>query len=220
MAVNSTNSTSSTLSQATTTSTNPKGILGKDDFLKLLLVELQYQDPTAPTDTEQILTQTAQLASLESADNTNAALEKLSASLSSSQQFSTIAAIGKTADLGTDAIAHDKGNSTTFEVYFPEDIQEGTVSITDNDGNIIRTLDVGTNSKGVYQFTWDGLNNGGESVESAIYHVNAAYNDPSGNALQTRLGAYQIESVRFSNGEAELKVGSNYVTLDNIQEIY
>ena len=211
---------SSALATATgqSSNTNPKGVLGKDDFMKLLLVQLQYQDPTAPTDTATILTQTSQLASLESADNTNTALEKLTASLSNSQQFSTIAAIGKTADLGSDAIAHDKGNSTTFEVYFPEDVQEGSVTISDNDGNTIRTLDVGTNPKGVYQFTWDGFDNRGESVESAVYHVNASYTDPSGNSLQTRLGAYPIESVRFNNGNAELKVGSNYVALADIEK--
>lgn len=221
MSVSSTdNSTALAAASGQSTATNPKGTLGKDDFMKLLLVELQYQDPTEPTDTATILTQTSQLASLESADNTNTALAELSASLGNSQQFSTISAIGKTADLGSDAIAHDKGNSTTFEVYFPQDVQEGTVSISDNNGNTIKTLDVGTNPKGVYQFTWDGLDGKGESVESAVYHVNASYTDPSGNALQTRLGAYPIESVRFTNGNAELKVGSNYVALANIREVY
>ena len=220
MAVNSTNSTSSTLSQATTTSTNPKGILGKDDFLKLLLVELQYQDPTAPTDTEKILSQTSQLATLESADNTNAALEKLSASLGNSQQFSTISAIGKTADLGSDSIAMDKGNSSTFEVYFPEAVQQGSIVITDNTGATIKTLDVGTNPSGVYQFTWDGSDTTGNAVDSGIYHVNATYSNPDGQTSQTRLGAYPIEAVRFDQGNTLVKVGSNYVPLDNIKEVY
>lgn len=59
--------------------TGSSDVLGKDDFLKLLLVELQYQDPTSPMDTEKILTQTSQLATLESATKTNTALENLSA---------------------------------------------------------------------------------------------------------------------------------------------
>ena len=48
-----------------------KRALQKDDFLKLLLVELQHQDPTEPMDSEKILSQTSQLATLESAQNTN-----------------------------------------------------------------------------------------------------------------------------------------------------
>ena len=220
MAIDATTGTTSTLATATSSTTNPKGTLGKDDFMKLLLVELQYQDPTEPTDTEKILTQTSQLASLESADNTNSALEKLTASLGSSQQFSTIAAIGKTADLGSDAIAHDKGTDSTFEVYFPNAVEQGTVAITDADGHTIQTLNVGTNPAGVYQFTWDGSDSAGNQVDSAIYHVNSQYTDANGDTQQTRLGAYPIESVRFDGGDTFVKVGSNYVPLANIKEVY
>ncbi len=220
MAIDATGNNSA-LSAATAQGTNnPKSILGKDDFMKLLLVQLQYQDPTEPMDSEKILTQTSQLASLESAENTKKALEKLSASLGSAQQFSTIAAIGKTADLGSDAIAHDKGSSSTFEVYFPNDVEQGSVVITDADGKTIKTLDVGTNKAGVYKFDWDGSDNNGGAADSGIYHVNAVYNDPNGNKLQTRLGAYPIESVRFDNGNTLVKVGSNYVPLSSVKEVY
>jgi len=220
MAIDATGNNSALSAATTTGNTNPKGVLGKDDFMKLLLVQLQYQDPTEPMDSEKILTQTSQLASLESAENTKTALEELSASLGNAQQFSTIAAIGKTADLGSDAVAHDEGSSTTFEVYFPNDVEQGSVVITDADGKTIKTLDVGTNPAGVYQFTWDGTDNNEAQAESAIYHVNATYSDGNGNSLQTRLGAYPIESVRFDNGSTLVKVGSNYVPLENIVEVY
>ncbi|MBL1243281.1 MAG: flagellar hook capping protein [Sulfurimonas sp.] len=221
MSITSTTSTSDALATATNVADgNPNGILGKDDFLKLLLVQLQYQDPTAPTDTETILNQTSQLAALESTQNTTDALEKLSASLASSQQFSTIAAIGKTADLGSDSIAYTEGSSSTFEVYFPNSVEQGTVSITNEDGQTVGTLDLGTNPAGVYQFTWDGLDAAGNAASSGIYSVNASYTDQDGNAQQTRLGAYPIESMRFENGNTLVKVGSNYVPLENIVEIY
>ena len=221
MAVTSTNGSSASASATGQTGTvNPNGILGKDDFLKLLLVQLQYQDPTAPTDTEKILSQTSQLATLESSNNTQKALEDLAASLGNAQQFSIISAIGKTADLGSDSISLDKGSSSTFEVYFPNDVQDGTISISDGDGNIVKTLDVGTNPKGVYQFTWDGTDSNGGAADSGVYHVNADYSDANGNTLKTRLGAYPIESVRFDQGQALVKVGSNYVPLENIREVY
>jgi len=222
MAIDATTGSTSALAAATTKSdtTNPNGVLGKDDFMKLLLTELQYQDPTEPTDTETILTQTSQLASLESADNTNSALEKLTAALGTSQQFSVISAIGKTADLGSDAIAYDKGTPASFEVYFPKSVEQGNVVITDGNGNTVKTLDVGTNPAGVYQFTWDGITNSETAADSGIYHVNATYTDENGDAQETRLGAYPIESVRFDNGNTLVKVGSNYVPLENVLEVY
>ncbi len=212
--------TNAALASQTNAHQNPKGVLGKDDFMKLLLVQLQYQDPTAPMDTEKILTQTSQLATLESSDNTNKALEDLAKSLGSAQQFSTIAAIGKTADLGSDAIAHDKGKDTNFEVYFPKNVQKGSVSIIDGDGKIVKTLDMGTNKAGVYKFTWDGSDNFEGAADSGIYHVEATYEDDNGLTQKTRLGAYPIESVRFDKGKTLVKVGSNYVPLENIKEVY
>jgi flagellar basal-body rod modification protein FlgD len=204
----------------TAASVKDKTSLSNDDFMTLLLTELQYQDPTEPTNTEQILSQTAQLATLESTDKTNQALEDLAASLASSNNFSTISAIGKTADFGSNAIAIDKGASSTFEMYFPSDIYQGSVEITDVNGAVIKTLDVGTNPSGVYQFTWDGTDNAGNSVEGGIYYASSSYTDNSGNALTTRVGTYPIESVRFENGTTMLKLGSSYVPLENITEIF
>ena len=87
----------SSTTTAQTSTVNPNSVLGKDDFLKLLLLELKYQDPTAPMDSEKILSQTSQLAALEASENTNKALSDLAASLTSSLQYSGISAIGKIA---------------------------------------------------------------------------------------------------------------------------
>jgi len=197
-----------------------KTSLDNDDFMTLLLVELQNQDPTEPMDSDKILSQTSQLATLESTDKTNQALEDLAASLAASSDFSTIAAIGKTADLGSNAIALDEGSSSTFEIYFPSDVASGTVDITDVNGKVIKTLDVGTNPSGVYQFTWDGTDNATEPVESGIYYVSASYSNEAGDILSTRVGTYPIESVRFDEGTTLLKLGSNYIPLENVKEIF
>lgn len=202
------------------TATDNKNILGKDDFMKLLLVELQHQDPTEPMDSDKILTQTSQLAGLEASENTNKALEDLAAALGTSQQFNTVAAIGKTADLGSNAITLDEGTDTTFEVYFPDDIKQGSVEILDKDGNKLKLLDVGTNDKGVYKFTWDGTDTSGNEQKSGIYYVTASYTNPEGEARTTRMGAYPIESVKFDGATSYVKVGSSYVELSKIKEIY
>lgn len=218
----------------TSTAATDKTKLGKDDFMTLLLVELQHQDPTEPMDSEKILTQTSQLAGLESAENTNKALEDLAASLSSAQSFSSVAAIGKTADLGSNAIAYDEGTPSSFEVYFPEDITSGNVEILDVDGNIVATLDAKLdlsankdgslddepNASGVYQFDWDGKLSSGQAADSGVYYVTASYKNSAGKDLTTRMGAYPIESIKFDAGNTYVKVGSNYVPLTQVKEIY
>lgn len=222
MAITSTGLNAATSAEYVSSSSTTKDstVLDKDDFMTLLLVELQNQDPTEPMDSEKILSQTSQLATLEASENTNKALADLAKSLGNSQQFSTISAIGKTADIGSNAIVLDEGSDTTFEIYFPDDVEQGNVEILDVNGNTLKTLDVGTNPKGVYQFTWDGTDSSGKIVDSGMYYATASYTNPSGTALTTRVGAYPIESVRFDAGKTLLKVGSNYVPLENIKEVY
>ncbi|QFR50352.1 flagellar hook capping protein [Sulfurimonas lithotrophica] len=234
MAINSVGenlATNGAYNDGSTNGVEDKTALGKDDFMTLLLVELQHQDPTEPMDSEKILTQTSQLAALESAENTNKALEELAASLSNSQQFATVSAIGKTADLGSNAIAHDEGDTTSFEVYFPESIASGEVEILDSEGNIVATVpielpkdengDIAESiDSGVYQFDWDGTLTSGDSAGSGVYYVTASYTDAAGNSQTTRMGAYPIESIRFEDGDTLVKVGSNYVSLSEVQEVY
>jgi len=200
--------------------------LNKDDFLQLLLVELQYQDPTEPMDSDKILNQTSQLADLEASKNTTKALEELSKSLSSSQDFSTISAIGKMADLGTDAITYSEGSASNFEIYFPKDVSSGTIDIVDDEGNTVSTINLevdeesGMLEKGVRQFSWNGLDKVGEPADSGIYHVQSTYTDTDGNIQKTSVGKYPIESVKFKEGNALLKVGSSYVPYAEVSEIY
>ncbi len=200
--------------------TNPNGILGKDDFLKLLLVELQYQDPTEPMDSEKILSQTSQLATLESAENTNKSLEALSASLLASSQFNSVSAIGKIADTGSNGMIYEQGQSTSFEIYFPDDIAAGNVEIKDSNGNLVKTIPIAPNPTGVYSFDWNGITDAGAAAGSGVYYIEASYANASGETLKTRAGAYPIESVRFEDGKSLLKLGSSYVPFDSIVEIY
>jgi len=222
MAINSIGQDSSIYGDYQTTAdlVEDKSSLSNDDFMTLLLVELQNQDPTSPTDTESILTQTSELATLESTDKTNKALEDLAASMAASSDFSAISAIGKTADLGSNAITYKEGEDSTFELYFASDVASGNVEILDANGNVINTIPAETGDSGVYSYSWDGKDRAGNTVDEGIYYVSASYTDSTGENKTTRLGTYPIESVRFDAGETYVKLGSGYIPLSNVTEIY
>ncbi len=220
MAITNTTSATSTNLIDAPAGTNPNGILAKDDFLKLLLVELQYQDPTEPMDSEKILSQTSQLATLESAENTNKTLEALSASLLTSSQFNTVSAIGKIADTGSNGMLYEQGQTANFEVYFSDDIVAGNIEVKDSTGNVIKTIPVTPNQAGVYSFDWNGVTDAGNGADSGVYYIEASYANTAGETIRTRAGTYPIESVRFEDGKSLLKLGSSYVPFDSIVEIY
>lgn len=184
---------------------------------------MQYQDPTDPMDTETILTQTSQLASIEAAENTATALDELSSSLQSTTTFNAVSTIGKMASLGSNYITYEGSGDTTFEVYFPNEISDGTLSIADSDGNVVRTIDLGdvaAGESGVVAIEWDGLDNDGNQVDSGYYSVSATYVDPDGTSDTTILGVYPIESVYYEDGELSLKLGSQYYDISDVVEIY
>ncbi len=201
---------------------NPDSVLDKDSFMQLLLTELQYQDPTDPMDSDKILTQTSQLATLESADNTNKAMEELVTQMKSSQDFSSISAIGKMASLGSNAITLQEEQLSNFEVYFQNEIQTGTLTISDNNGNVVRSvpLDEQAGKSGVLAFQWDGKNDSGEQLNPGNYYVTADYTDTNGKAQKTQFGIYPVESVRFDDGKALMKLGSSYIPQEYIKEYF
>jgi flagellar basal-body rod modification protein FlgD len=90
------------------TRTDPGGSMGSDTFLKLLVAQMQYQDPLEPTDSSQMMSQLAQFSSVEGLNNLN----KQITALGLSQDFSgAVAMIGKTVSYTDRA-----GNTQTGQV--------------------------------------------------------------------------------------------------------
>ncbi|EFI70413.1 flagellar hook assembly protein FlgD [Lysinibacillus sp. HST-98] len=69
--------------------------LGKDAFLKLLITQLQHQDPTNPMDDREFISQMAQFSSLEQMQNMTKAMESLLSSQQQSQMMNYATFIGK-----------------------------------------------------------------------------------------------------------------------------
>ncbi len=77
------------------TAATPENTLGQDEFLTLLVAQLQNQDPLNPTDATEFTAQLAQYSQLEQLFNLNDAMDGLSAAQTSSQKVSALSLIGK-----------------------------------------------------------------------------------------------------------------------------
>jgi flagellar basal-body rod modification protein FlgD len=73
-----------------------KQSLGKDDFLTLLIAQLQHQDPSNPMENTDFIAQMAQFSTLEQITNVSAGFDKLAGRLNSSEAFSML---GKTVEV-------------------------------------------------------------------------------------------------------------------------
>ncbi len=72
----------------------PNQVLGKDDFLKLMITQLQHQDPLNPQDNTEQLAQQAEFSSLEQMQNLNTSMEKLISTIQGGNRSSAISMIG------------------------------------------------------------------------------------------------------------------------------
>ncbi len=215
-----TNTTNTVAATAGDLGYNPGSKLDKDAFMKLLLTELQFQDPTDPMDSDKMLTQTSQLATLETQENTNKMMEKLATQMGNSMNMYAVSAIGKMASLGYNAVSLEEGQGAKFEIYFEKEIHSGQLFIKDSNGDLVRTVDLEAGQKGVLAFEWDGTNNQGEIMPAGYYSVTAEYLDTDLEQQTTQFGIYPVESVRIDEGEALIKLGSSYVPLEYVKEFF
>ncbi|MBR8464455.1 flagellar basal body rod modification protein [Campylobacter sp. faydin G-24] len=201
--------------------TNPSAQLDKDAFLKLLLVELQYQDPTSPMDTEKMLTQTSQLATLEMQENTNSTMKELVGQLKTTSSMYSLAALGKMASIGSNSITTtDSTKDVTLAMYFPNAVKNGTLQIKDTKNQVVKTMELKDLAQGVQKVVWDLKDDNGNKLPNGSYSVTATYTGTDGKSYTTQIGNYPVEAVKFVDGKAQVKIAGEYVSIDKIAEFY
>ncbi|ECL3606451.1 flagellar basal body rod modification protein [Campylobacter jejuni] len=210
---------------------NPNATLDKDAFLKLLLIELQHQDPTDPMDSDKMLTQTSQLSALEMQQNTNTTMQKmvetmqkLSDSFSTSMSTSALGAIGKMATVSDNKIKLTGADELiALKMYLPEDSDENGVALEIYDSNnklvFSEKSDAKSISQGLFTMEWPGRNNDGVYAGDGEYTVKMVYNNKNGEKITANYGTYPIEGVVFKDGVAYAKMAGQEVPFDAIQEI-
>ena len=116
-------STTTTATAASQEATGANGLLGKDDFLKLFVAQLQNQDPLKPMEDKEFMGQMASFSTLEQVAKLATANEKLASSLTLS---GSLGFIGRTVSY-TDAAT---GTTKTGVVERVSTTAEGSVSLT------------------------------------------------------------------------------------------
>lgn len=199
------------------------GTLGKNEFLQLLVSQLQNQDPLNPVEGTEFATQLAQFNSVEQLINLNAAVESLafSQSLMSTGLNNSLASnlAGRSVRAFTQNFGFDGKNDVSVHLKLPQLMEEVEVVVRDANGSIVKTESLKNLGKGDFEWKWDGKNDRGNKLPEGVYTVEAA--SKSGELSQPILTFLEgiVDKVRFGANGVTLLVGGVEIALGDIEEI-
>jgi len=201
-----------------------KSIMGKDDFLKLMISQLKNQDPLNPMDGTQFASQLAQFSSLEQLHNLNDLVKQsIDANyllIQSVNNTMTASLIGKHAKIQNRSINYDSQKSSTIEYYLPDSAKNVTVNIYDANGNLVKTFTPKNNFKGEHKLSWDFTDNKGEKVAKGNYKIEVKATGFDGKDLDTTI--YQlgeITGVKFTEKGTKILIDNVEYNLSDIVAI-
>lgn len=211
----------SAITPTSTTTTAPKQELGKDSFVKLLLTQLQSQDPTAPQSSEEFVAQLAQFTSVELMQQQNSNLESLLVATAASQQTNVASLVGKDVSFAGDNIRlKDAGAHKDLSVDLGGPADDVVVSIVDDSGKTVRTLHLGPHDAGKVDVAFDGLADDGSPLPAGDYQVKAVATKNESPVDATVLQRGHVAGVSFAGGAAQLLVDGERVRLPDVLEIH
>ena len=187
--------------------------LGKQDFLKLLITQLRYQDPLNPLDQNQFLAQTAQFTSLESLQNIDRGLASLQTTMAGSALTQAANLLGKTALAAGADFAFD-GRQAALPFAVDGDASLVTVDVLDAGGAVIRTFAGGQVAEGAHTIAWDGLDGSGRSVARGTYHYRV-----SAQGARARAAAGLISGVHADGAQLTYLIGDVAVHQDDLVDV-
>ena len=194
--------------------------LGKDDFMKLMIAQLQAQDPTNPLDAQDFSTQLAQFSSLEQQLAMNDNLEEISGNQAILNNSSMINLINKSVNSNGDAIRFEPGEIQTLGYELQEDADSVSVDIFDSEGNKVISLKPGAQSAGVNNVQWSGVDSEGNTVPAGTYTFRVKGTNAAGEEFDSDTFTSGIVSeVVFENGVSYAIVNGNKIPASEISRV-
>jgi flagellar basal-body rod modification protein FlgD len=200
--------------------TTKPGELGRDDFLNLLVTQLQHQDPLNPMDSTDFTAQLAQFSSLEQLSNMSGQLEDMAHSQAVFASSQAVGYIGHTVLSAGSDFTHDgeADASLAFELEAPA--HNVYLSIYDATGGFVTSFESGGKAAGRQTAFWDGEDSDGNLMPAGNYRFEAMAISAGGEEIRIRpLSSGRVDGVAFVDGQAMLKLGQREVALKDVIEV-
>jgi flagellar basal-body rod modification protein FlgD len=205
-ALNNLTSGSGTVSDATA---------AQDRFLKLLVAQLNNQDPMNPMDNAQMTSQMAQINTVTGINKLNETMSNMVSQLLSTQILQSASMVGHNVLLAGNTLSVSKGVAAGA-VDIGASADSVSVEIQSPGGQVLDTFNLGAKSAGRHEFTWDASAYQGQTVKIA---VKASMGGKSVSA--TPMAVDTIQSVSNESGTLKLNLTNGAsVSYTDVAAIY
>lgn len=203
MASNTVNTASSVLEQLAIQQSKPtpSKTLSQDTFLKLMVAQMNNQDPQKPMESGEFLSQLAQFGSLNAITGLQKSFESLASTLQSNQALQASTMVGRTVLVeGNFMTTGSAGAGISGVVVVPAATGELNLKVFNSSGQLVKEIPLGAQPAGQVQFNWEGLDSEGGAAPAGTYRITAeALINGQTTGLTTQLEA-KVQSVSLQSG--------------------
>ena len=213
-------SVSDVYSQASTPQTKPNGVMGKDDFLTLLVAQLQHQDPLNPAESTEFTAQLAQFSSLEQLENINNTLSGFEVYQATLNNIQSSGFIGKTVTASGSMFGVNGGNPDPIRFELVNSADSVYIQIYDSHGGFVTDIQAGARQAGEQQVTWDGRDSNGTVVADGSYTFTVmAMNSDGAIVGSNSYTTGVVTGVDYRSGATNLLINDHEIPISSVIRI-
>lgn len=196
--------------------------LGKNEFLNLLVAQLNNQNPLEPQGNGEFIAQLAQFSQVEGIEKLNTSMGSLLSGYQSSQALQASSLVGHKVIVPTDKAVVDTAETFKGSLVLPVTSSNVYVNVYNSAGVSVGRVNLGQQAAGNVSFMWDGKDASGKVLPPGTYkfEAQASYADGT-KGLYTLLPA-NVDSVTLGQNGGEMLLnlaGLGSVPLSQVQMI-
>lgn len=177
--------------------------LGQDAFLELMITQLKNQDPSSPMQNGEFLSQIAQFGTVSGINSLQQSFSSLASALQSSQALQASTMVGREVEIESSKLRLDDGRDTPFAFQLQTPANAVRVTLQDEAGATVRTLDFGRIPAGIHDLAWDGRDAQGNRLPAGTYTVRAEATVDGAKQAVTTLVRATVASVSLPRNGAQ-----------------
>jgi len=191
--------------------------VSKIDFMKLLVAQIQNQDPMSPMDNAQFTSQITEMTMLEETQKMNANLEDNIMVGQSINNTAMLALVGKDVTVEGNNLSLTGGQSSQ-NVIASTGPGTATIEVTDSGGHVVDSFRIPVDA-GLNDFNWDGLLEDDVVAPDGKYTLSISVTNGDIDVPFTSLLTGPVESLRYDNGVGVVTVGGSEFYVSEIYKI-